>query len=450
MSSGAGKLRKKAEELRNILLKYNGIPSQKVDKKAYANVKYHLQTYGNMPEIKALIEEFNLVIPGRLDKTAKLEKVKTILLEHEGIPNSTTERGQYDYIRFYFRDHKQDPEVLKLMYIYASPECYPIKEAILSQPAKGRDIWGRIDSKWYQWRTDSNIKYALYVFDTYGMLPARHSKPMEQIWSSIDSYCRFQEQFSQLEKESLFAFLEYLFQNGYSDEELYGVYKTKDFENDDVQKRIRQIMINEGSCTMQFLAENAMPGVTLPVNFVFFYYYMNAMKRGCIWTIRPLCEIRLEIEDRANTVLYIHYRDYHLCNIDKIRKEAQIAYREWWDNPPTTAEEGMAYAKWKFFHTDSKLSRYENQIETIYTTNWNKTEIEYCLENGSPFYFNDYGSGKKTDFYLFLLEKGYFTIEDISKELISFVRYADGNDNVTIEKQEFVRNLLEKNHIEYK
>ena len=93
---------------------------------------------------------------------------------------------------------------------------------------------------------------------------------------------------------------------------------------------------------------------------------------------------------------------------------------------------------------------YENQIETIYTTNWNKTEIEYCLENGSPFYFNDYGSGKKTDFYLFLLEKGYFTIEDISKELISFVRYADGNDNVTIEKQEFVRNLLEKNHIEYK
>lgn len=63
MSSDSGKLRKKAEELRNILLKYNGIPSQKVDKKAYANVKYHLQTYGNMPEIKALIEEFNLVIP---------------------------------------------------------------------------------------------------------------------------------------------------------------------------------------------------------------------------------------------------------------------------------------------------------------------------------------------------------------------------------------------------
>ena len=50
MSSDSGKLRKKAEELRNILLKYNGIPSQKVDKKAYANVKYHLQTYGNMPE----------------------------------------------------------------------------------------------------------------------------------------------------------------------------------------------------------------------------------------------------------------------------------------------------------------------------------------------------------------------------------------------------------------
>lgn len=449
MSSDSGKLKLKAEELRNILLKYNGIPSQKVDKKAYSNVKYYLQTYGNMPEMKALIEEFNLVIPGRLDKNAKLEKVRSILAEHEGIPNSTTERAQYDYIRFFFRDHKQDPEVQKLMYIYASPECYPIKEAALQEPAKGRDIWGRIDSKWYQWRTDSNIRYALYVFETYGTLPARHSKPMEQIWSSIDSYCRFQEKFSQKEKDSLFAFLEYIFQNGYSDAELYGVYRTKDFNKDSTQRKIRQIMIDQGSCTMQFLAENAMPGVILPINFVFFYYYMNAMKRGCIWTIRPLCEIRLEIEDRANTVLFVHYRDYHLCDIDKIRKEAQIGYREWNDYPPTTKEEGMAYAKWKFFHTDWKRLGYEEHFKVVYTTKWDKTQIEYCLENASPNYFNDYGAGKKTDFYLFLLEKGYCTIEQISKELISFARSAEGKDNVTIEKQEFVRDLLSRNHIDY-
>ena len=137
------------------------------------------------------------------------------------------------------------------------------------------------------------------------------------------------------------------------------------------------------------------------------------MKRGCIWTIRPLCEIRLEIEDRANTVLYVHYRDYHLCNIDKIRKEAQIAYREWWDNPPITAEEGMAYAKWKFFHTDSKMLGIKEHFKVVYTTNWDKTQIEYCLENSFPDYFNDYGAGKKTDFYLFLLEKGYCAIEDM-------------------------------------
>lgn len=447
--SSDSKIKVKAEELRAILLKYNGIPSQKVDKKAYSNIKYHLQTYSDKPEIIALIEEFGLTIPGRLDKTAKFEKVKMILEEHEGIPNSSNERSLYDYVRFYFRDHKQDSEVLRLMYIYGSPECYPIKEAILSQPAKGRDIWGRIDSKWYQWRTDSNIKYALYVFDTYGTLPARHSKPMEQIWSSIDSYCRFQEKFSQTEKESLFQFLEYIFQNGCQDKELYGVYKTIEFDKEDTQRRIRQIMIDQGACTMQFIAKNAIPGVSLPVNFVFFYFYMNAMKRGCLWHIRPLCEIRLEIEDRANTVLYVHYRDFHLCNIDKIRKEAQIDYREWHDNPPTTEEEGMAYAKWKFFHSDWKRLGYEEHFKVVYTTKWDKPEIEYCLENVSPNYYNDYGSGKKADFYLFLIEKGYCTLENVSKELISFARYAEGDDDETKSRQEYVRNLLRQNHIEY-
>lgn len=449
MSSDSGKLRIKAEELRSILLKYNGIPSQKVDKKAYANVKYHLQKYSDMPEIKALIEEFGLVIPGRLDKAAKFEKVKSILKEYEGIPNSSTDRANYDFIRFFFRDNKQDPEVLKLMYIYGATECYPLKEAVLSQPAKNRDIWGNIGSKWYQWRTDSNIQYALYVFNEYGTLPAKHSKPMESIWSSIDSYCRYQEKFPQNEKESLFLFLEYIFDNKYNDNELYGVYKTKDFDKQNVQDRIRQIMIDQGACTMQFLAKNAMPGVTLPINFVFFYYYMNAMQRGCLWTIRPLCEIRLEIEDRANTVLFVHYRDFHLCNIDKIREEAQISYREWNENPPSTEKEGMEYAKWKFFHSDWKKLGREEHYRVVYSTKWDKPEIEYCFENASPSYYNDYGSGKKVDFYLFLLEKGYCSIDGISKELIRFARYADGNDDVTKTKQEYVRNLLIENQIEY-
>ena len=77
--SSDSKIKVKAEELRAILLKYNGIPSQKVDKKAYSNIKYHLQTYSDKPEIIALIEEFGLTIPGRLDKAAKFEKVKMIL-----------------------------------------------------------------------------------------------------------------------------------------------------------------------------------------------------------------------------------------------------------------------------------------------------------------------------------------------------------------------------------
>ena len=54
-------IREKAEEIRKVLLKYNGIPSQKEDKSAHLNIKYYIKTYPDEPEIRSLIEEFHLL-----------------------------------------------------------------------------------------------------------------------------------------------------------------------------------------------------------------------------------------------------------------------------------------------------------------------------------------------------------------------------------------------------
>ena len=43
---------KKIEELRIALQKYNGIPSQTVDKKAYSQIKYFINHYSDSPEIR--------------------------------------------------------------------------------------------------------------------------------------------------------------------------------------------------------------------------------------------------------------------------------------------------------------------------------------------------------------------------------------------------------------
>ena len=48
------------EQLEDILTKYEGIPSQKVDRDAYAYVRYYFKKYSDEPEIISLKNRFNI------------------------------------------------------------------------------------------------------------------------------------------------------------------------------------------------------------------------------------------------------------------------------------------------------------------------------------------------------------------------------------------------------
>ena len=83
---------KKIEELRSALQKYNGIPSQTVDRAAHANIKYYIKRYSDNPEIKALIEEYGLSYTKRDDFETQLDKIKEVLADLGRMPSSSQDK----------------------------------------------------------------------------------------------------------------------------------------------------------------------------------------------------------------------------------------------------------------------------------------------------------------------------------------------------------------------
>ena len=74
----------KADELRRILVEYNGMPSEKGNKSAYAKVRYIVKRYGEEPSIKSVLQEFNITticskhILLRIQNTERDQKISTI------------------------------------------------------------------------------------------------------------------------------------------------------------------------------------------------------------------------------------------------------------------------------------------------------------------------------------------------------------------------------------
>ena len=98
-----------ADELWWICKEYNGIPSQTVDKRAYSKALYYLKTYGERPEIKAVIQEFKLILPKKYSKSSSgksfgLEDVRKILEERGRMPRLPDEEQLYHKVKIYTRD----------------------------------------------------------------------------------------------------------------------------------------------------------------------------------------------------------------------------------------------------------------------------------------------------------------------------------------------------------
>lgn len=209
--------KKKAEELRAILEKYNGIPTFKEDRVAYANVCYYIKNHGDKPEIKALIDEYNLAAP--IDRKSedyfenRLEEIKSILERCQRIPNN---KKDYQAVYNFFNNYKDNPEVQRLMYIYADPDCFV---SVTGKPMISKSY----QSYWSLCDKYTAAEYIKFVYDKYKVLPARATVPVVKL-RSVYFYrkrVKEEEKYEVLKYFKSLSIIRELSDLGLSDEDLF-------------------------------------------------------------------------------------------------------------------------------------------------------------------------------------------------------------------------------------
>lgn len=213
----------------------------------------------------------------------------------------------------------------------------------------------------------------------------------------------YRNRLSQEEIDSLFSFSKTLEKMGCEDKFLCGIYHCPEFDTDSVQERVRNMVIENGSCAIKYIAEMAIPGVSLPEEFVYYYYYSCAYDRDDYWTIRPLGFLYCIDKNFGRYFIRVHFRDYKKCQVDKIRNNAKANYRNWSENPPKTLEDWKYFGQWGLFVDD-----YQKEVSqmTLITKDWSETIIDYAFKT-SERYFYMYDRFKYFDYLLYLIENGY-------------------------------------------
>ena len=391
------------EELRDILEKYNGIPSQTVDRVAYARVKYYAKRHADNPPIKALLEEFNVNIgEGKgLDFETFYNKIKTELEIEGRIPAVKDNQTLYSSVKYFFKKFARNPEVEKLKWIYAHSSCYPLAESKENRPEfQTNAIYIGCVPAYTKWKHDASLEYILYVFQKYKELPAPNSKPMEELKYTINKWYRYQDR----GKENLKNYLETLIGLGCNEPFILEAYDTFDFDCDENVSSINKLLIEHGACTIHYLAHKIKPGKVYPEDFVLYYFYNMMNDTPEYRKINGLGELFYSSD--GSTPIYVHYRLLNQCNVNAIRDRVKNNPRNWKENPPETIDEWEQYGEYRFFipspRSDWNYEAYDN---------FDLSFPEKAIENGHP-YFRYYKHGLKfLDYKLFL--KG------LGKDLIS-------------------------------
>lgn len=157
----------KLKDLRSILEKYNGIPSQTVDRKAYANVKYYAKNYSDNPKVKSLLEEFGVVIGDKKGSSFEesLNSFKTQLEQLGKLPSIKENQSLYTGLRYFFTKYSDRPEVEKLKYIYAHSSCYPLPDSKEKRPTyHPLAIYIGCVPDYTKWKQESAFEYILYIY----------------------------------------------------------------------------------------------------------------------------------------------------------------------------------------------------------------------------------------------------------------------------------------------
>lgn len=412
---------KKIEELRIALQKYNGIPSQTVDKAAHANIKYYIKRYSDNPEIKALIEEYGLSYTKRDDYETHLEKIKTALAEIGRMPSSSKDKTLYQNVKYFFKRYENKSEVERLKWVYAFG-CFPLPNTQYGSkpdPEYVYDSWeGRsyMSNNYFEWQDNVSYEYIEYVFKHYQELPGHETKPMVRLKKKISHWERYNIDVRKSESTQLYNFLQRMIDIGCEDDLIKQAYYSFKFDTPEVQAQVERMLIENGACAIHYIAQTAMLESTLSDRFVYYYYYILMNDRKEERRKMPLASLYSGVVPYR--VLRIHYRDYYKCNVDKIRESAKAHYRDWRENRPETLEEWKYYGQSEFFDNKEEffgahiIGEYDSSID------WTTTYIEKRMQKGRPYFRFYVGIYRYLDYCLYLLENGYtLKDEDIIKYL---------------------------------
>lgn len=175
---------KKAEELRSVLQKYNGLPSCNEDRAARSLIMYYIKKHAEIPEIKALIEDFSLessAVPQR-GYDVRLKEILSILEEHECIPEFISFPVEYQAVLFFFSHYKDVEEVQRLKYLYADSDSFPLSDKEFRKKHAVRFHNKIRDDRLYGIRL--SCEYVTFVYKKYGELPKAKTIPMKLILST--------------------------------------------------------------------------------------------------------------------------------------------------------------------------------------------------------------------------------------------------------------------------
>lgn len=395
-------------EIKEILDKYGGIPKQSMDRAAHAKIKYYLKTYKEEPQIQELVAKYDL----KHGKEKQIAEVTGILNERGRIPSVKENTAIYGKVRYLFQKYPEIVEVIRLKYIYAHQSCFPLPDSRFGPRPESTPLdfyVGFVPDEFVEWRDNVTYEYIEYVYVNFQALPGPETKPMLLLKKRINHWYRYNVDSDKKERTRLFNFLQRMVNIGCKEQFIREAYYSFFFDNFEVQEKVRQTVIENGACAIHYIAQTAIHECPLDDQFVYYYYYVNFNDIIGIRDHMPVGELYSSCS--PHRVLRVHHRDYHKCDVSKIRESAIKHYRDWHDSMPETLEEWKHYGQSEFFvnHEDMFYTLIFGEYD--WSIDWSTTYIEKQMAKGLPYFRHYRDSLRYLDYYLYLLENGY-TLKD--------------------------------------
>jgi len=400
----------KAEEFKIVLDKFGGMPKASQDKKAYALISYYIKNYSDVPEIRSLIEQYNL-FDARLRRsrdTTKITKEAVIsIIEKEGrIPSPKGNHVLYDKIKNFLKRNTSDPDLIRLKYKIADRSCFPLQNTKFGpNPGSGFDYASQtVSPEWIKWRSNTSFEFIGFVYDKYGEFPNYNTVPMEQFKRTIEEWYRYQREEDRFAIKDL---LESLISRGCKEEWVILAYNSCIVDTQVLNDNVMKLLISNGACAIHYLAQVAVSSLPLPEEFVYWYYYIMMNDDCNARGIMPLGALYSYTGMQSQRVLRVHYREYNKCDINRIRESAKSHYRDWKKEKPVTLADWLYYGQSEFFANEEDFFYSAVLVGAKTTLNWDSSYIERNMREGIP-YFRFYKNPPRyLDYCLFLLENGY-------------------------------------------